>query len=158
MTWIVPSFLALALFLLGQHHSGPVAGAFMAVVGLVVGRSLGHAIRGRSIRQAPTPPDALPGEKPILHGPVRLLQSQGPDCEVWAYLSNQRLSLQPSGAGEGVTLLLSQLEEIRPPARGSRNGRLSLVFAGQTWKLKAPDARRWVQALRSASRKNDVSA
>lgn len=160
MTWIVPCLLALALFVLGQHHSGPVAGAFMAVVGLVVGRSLGHAIRGRSIRQAPSPPEALPGEHPILHGPMQLLQPQGAAREVWAYLSDQRLSLQPSGAGAGpgVVLPLSQLQEIRPPARGARKGHLSLVFAGQTWKLKAPDARRWVEALRTASRKNDVPA
>lgn len=155
MKWLVPSFLGLALYILGARHSGPVAGAFLGVLGVAVGLNLGGIIRGRTLRKAPPPPPALPDEHPILHGPLRLLQAQGPDREVWGYLSDRRLSLLPQGDGDGVSLDLATLEEIRPQRARAQRGRLSLVFAGQVWKLHAPDARRWEDALRTASRKND---
>jgi hypothetical protein len=137
----------------GRHYSGLPAGAFMGTVGVLMGWVLGKLLRGRAVQQAPPPPEALPGERPVLHGPLSLLQPQGPSRQAWGYLSDQRLSLRPLDAGAGVDLSLSDLEEIRPQQKGWRGGRLSLVFKGQVWKLQVPDARRWEQALRAAVRK-----
>lgn len=154
MRFLVPLALGLALFSLGRHYSGNAAGVFLAGLGVAVGLTVGKMVRGRGVRMAPPPPQPLPGERPALHGPLRLLQAQGPAREAWAYLSDQRLSLRPLDQGDGVDLALADLDEIRPLQRGWRGGRLSLVFKGQVWKLQVPDARRWESALRAASRKS----
>lgn len=150
MRLLVPAFLAVVLFAAGRHYSGVPAGLFLGALGAVLGWNLGRLVRGRSVRNAPPPPAPREGEAPLLHGPLELLQPQGPARPVWAYLSTQRLSLRPLGAGEGVDLELGELDEIRPIERGWRGGRLSLVFKGQAWKLRVPDARRWEAALRGA--------
>jgi hypothetical protein len=153
MRAVLPLLLGAILFAVGRHYSGLAAGAFMAAVGVVMGWVLGKLLRGRAVQQAPPPPAALPGEIPILHGPLSLLQPQGPAREAWGYLSDRRLSLHPLDAAPGVELSLADLEEIRPQQKGWRSGRLSLVFKGQVWKLQVPDARRWERALRAAARK-----
>lgn len=149
MRWVAPLFLGLVLFALGRHYSGLAAGLFMGTVGVAAGLAVGKIVRGRVLRNAPAGPELLPGETPRLHGPVQLLQPQGPAREAWAYLSDQRLSLRPSDGGEGVDLKLSELEEIRPGKKSWRGGELGLVFAGKTWKLRVPDAARWAAALKA---------
>lgn len=150
MKLLVPSLLAVFLFAAGRHYSGVPAGIFLGALGAVVGWNVGRLVRGRSMRNAPPAPDLRAGEAPLLHGPLELLQSQGPARPIWAYLSTQRLSLCPLDLGDAVHLELTELDEIRPIERSWRGGRLSLVFKGQVWKLRVPDARRWETALRSA--------
>lgn len=149
MRWAAPLFLGIVLFALGRHYSGLAAGLFMGGVGIAAGLAVGKIVRRRVLRNAPPAPALQAGEQARLHGPVQLLQPQGPAREAWAYLSDQRLSLLPEDGGAGVDLKLSELEEIRPGKKSFRGGELGLVFAGKTWKLRVPDAARWAAALKA---------
>lgn len=151
MTWAAPLLLASVALGLGWRLSGPAAGVFLAAVGLALGLGLGRVVRARLLRQAPPPPEPLPGETPRLHGPVQLLQPQAPPRAAWAYLSDRRLSLRPLDGGEGVDLDLAGFEELRPLARRWRGEDLSLVFRGQAWRLRVPDGARWKAALRKGA-------
>lgn len=153
MRALVPLLLGAFVYALGARYSGHAAGAFLGVLALIAGFTVGKIVRGRAVRTAPAPPGRREGEAPLLHGPLRLRQPEGADREAWAYLSDQRLNLLPLEGGEGVELELKALEEIRPVKRGWRGGELSLVFAGKTWRLRVPDAKRWEMAIRDAARK-----
>jgi len=153
MKLIVPFLLGLALFGIGQRLSGPAAGLFLAFIGVAVGLGLGRVVRARAVRNAPPVPTVHTGETPLLHGPLQLLQNDGPQ-EVWAYLSDTRLQLLPVGGGDGVELKLAQVEELRPGRKSfSGGGELGVVVQGQLWRLQTPDLARWRQALQGAVRK-----
>jgi hypothetical protein len=153
MRLIVPFILGLALFGLGQRVSGNAAGYFLAVIGVVVGLMLGRVLRVRAMHNAPPAPPTLPGELPLLHGPLQLLQNDGRH-EVWAYLSDQRLQLLPADGGDGVVISLSQVDELRPGRkRFSGAGELGVVVQGRLWRLQTPDLPRWMAAMQGAVRK-----
>jgi hypothetical protein len=153
MKLVAPFILGLALFGLGQRLSGNAAGLFLAAIGVAVGLMLGRVLRARAMRNAPAAPAALPGETPLLHGPLQLLQNDGRH-DVWAYLSDQRLQLLPSGGGEGVTIDLAQVDELRPGRRSFTGaGELGVVVQGRLWRLQAPDLTRWLHALQGAVRR-----
>jgi hypothetical protein len=140
--------LGTGLFFVGQARAGWGAGVLAAMVGVTVALFMGTLVRGRAIRKAPTAPAMLPGETPLLHGPVDIIEASAKRAG-WAYLSNQRLSLYPSDGGEGVTLKLKDVSELRPPKRQIfGEGPLGVVADGQLWSLKVPDNQRWLQALR----------
>jgi hypothetical protein len=150
--FLVPAFVGLIVYALGAHYSGPAAGAFLAALAAVAAFMVGKLVRGRAVRNAPTPPERRAGENPLLHGPIVLRQSQGPDREVWAYLSDQRLNLLPLEGGEGVQVELKGVDEIRPGKKTWKGGELTLVAGGNAWRLRVPDAERWIGALRGAAR------
>jgi hypothetical protein len=143
-------FMGVGLFLVGKERAGLPAGIFAALVGVMVALFMGTLVRGRAMRKAPEAPAMLPGESPLLHGPVSFIEAKG-SREGWAYLSDQRLSLFPSDGGEGQILKLSAITELRPPRRQIfGHGPLGLVANGKLWRLKMPDLDRWLLALRSA--------
>jgi hypothetical protein len=150
--FLVPAFLGFVVFSLGMHYSSAAAGLFLGTLAAIASYQIGSMVRGRAVRNAPAPPERRDGENPLLHGPLLLRQASGPDREVWAYLSDQRLSLLPLEGGDGVQLELKSIEEIRPGRKSLKGGELSVVAAGQTWRLKVPDVERWISALRSAAR------
>jgi hypothetical protein len=150
--FLVPALLGLIVYGLGARYSGPAAGFFLGALGVIAGLGMGRLVRGRAVRNAPAPPERRAGENPLLHGPLQLRQAQGPDREVWAYLSDQRLSLLPLEGGEGVDVDLKAVEEIRPVRKAWRGGEFTVVANGASWRLKAPDVERWISALRSAAK------
>jgi hypothetical protein len=138
------------LFAVGKVKGGWPAGIFAGASSAMVALYMGTLVRGRAMRKAPEAPAMRAGEAPLLHGPVSIIEKQG-GRECWAYLSDQRLSLLPSDGGDGVTLDLSKILELRPPKRRWIGyGPLGLVVQGQLWQLKVPDAERWLEALRGA--------
>jgi hypothetical protein len=147
--------LGLIVYGLGARYSGPAAGFFLGALGAVAGYGIGRLVRGRAVRNAPTPPERRAGENPLLHGPLQLRQAQGPDRDVWGYLSDQRLSLVPLEGGDAVDLELKAVEEIRPGRRTWRGGEMTVVVNGNAWRLRVPDAQRWTAALRAAARTRD---
>lgn len=152
MRFLVPSFLGFVVFSLGMHYSGAAPGLFLGTLAAIASYQIGGMVRGRAVRKAPAPPERREGENPLLHGPLTLRQAQGADREIWAYLSDQRLSLLPLEGGDGVSIELKSVEEIRPGKRSWKGGEISVVAAGQTWRLKVPDAQRWISAMRGAAR------
>ena len=109
-------------------------------------------MRGRAVRNAPAPPPRREGESPLMHGPLTLRQAQGPDRPVWAYLSDQRLSLLPLEGGDGVHIELKAIEEIRPGKKSFKGGEMTVLAGGNAWRLVVPDAGRWTETLRGAVR------
>jgi hypothetical protein len=150
--FLVPAFLGFVVFSLGMHYSSAAAGLFLGGLAAIASYQIGGMVRGRAVRNAPAPPERRDGENPLLHGPLTLRQAQGPDRAVWAYLSDQRLSLLPLEGGDGVHIELKSIEEIRPGKQSWKGGEMSIVTGGQTWRLKVPDAQRWISAMRGAAR------
>jgi hypothetical protein len=144
-------FMGVGLFLVGKERAGWGAGVLAALVGVMTALFMGTLVRGRAMRKAPEAPAMLPGETPLLHGPVSFIEAAGSSREGWAYLSDQRLSLFPSDGGQGQVLKLNTITELRPPKRLLfGQGPLGLVANGQLWRLKVPDLDRWLAALRLA--------
>jgi hypothetical protein len=142
--------MGLVLFSVGKAYAGWAGGLAAGASAAFLALFMGAQVRGRAMRKAPAAPPLHNGETPLLHGPVSVLGKSGAR-ECWAYLSDRRLSLLPSDGGDGQTLLLSAVQELRPPRRrwlGS--GPLGLVAEGQLWQLKVPDAERWLAALKAA--------
>jgi hypothetical protein len=142
--------VAFVLFAVGKARGGWPAGIFAGASSGLIALYMGTLVRGRAMRKAPGAPSMLPGEAPLLHGPVSIIEKEGKrDC--WAYLSDQRLSLLPGDGGEGVVLELAEVKELRPPQRRLIGyGPLGIVADGQLWQLKVPDTERWLAALRAA--------
>lgn len=150
MRYLGALLMGLILFAVGNAKAGLPAGIFAGLSSGLVTLYMGTLVRGRAMRKAPSAPQLRSGETPLLHGPVQILEREG-KRECWAYLSDQRLSLLPSDGGEGQTLDLKAVQELRPPKRRLLgNGPLGVVTNGQLWQLKVPDAERWMTALRGA--------
>jgi hypothetical protein len=146
---LLPALMGLILAAFGARLGGPPVAVFLGAIGMVSGWGLGRMVRAGRMRQAPPP---RPGETPLLHGPLQLMQASGPrDC--WAYLSDQRLSLQPADQSEGVELELAKLDELRPIEKRWKGGLLTLVVAGEAWRIQVPDVLRWEKAIRAAVRR-----
>ena len=156
MRFAAPLFFAFMLFLFGRRLGGVPVGLLLALGGGVVAWTLGSVLRSRAVGKAPPAPAAEPGESPRLHGPVTVLQAQGPQA-CWAYLSDRRLNLLPTDGSQGVQLRLDQLTDIRPfKRRWTGAGEISLASASGTWRLKVPGQEQWLQALRTAARSADA--
>ena len=154
MRLLAPFLTALLLFAFGRHLGGIAVGLLLGAGGAVVAWYIGALIRGRLTRNAPLPPELMLGEAQRLHGPIKVIQQQGPQA-CWAYLSDQRLSLLPQDGAKGAQLMLGSLDEIRPLKRGfSGGGQIVLVSQGATWRLQVPDQARWLSALQGAARKS----
>lgn len=149
---IAPLLMALALALAGHAKGGWPVGLLLGAFGAATTWMLGAMLRGRSMRRAPAGPPLRPGERPLLHGPVEVL-SAGEERRCWAYLSDQRLSLLPVDEGEGVTLELAALDEIRPAREGFfGGGELGVASQGRGYTLRVPHAKRWEAALKQGLR------
>jgi hypothetical protein len=145
-----PLLMGLILFAVGKAQAGWVGGLAAGLCAAFLAFFMGAQVRARAMRKAPEAPAMQLGETPLLHGPVTVVE-RGGARECWAYLSDRSLSLLPSDGGDGQTLLLSNVKELRPPRRrwiGS--GPLGLVVEGQLWQLKVPDIERWLAALKAA--------
>lgn len=148
--WFVPVLLALIVGSVGKSRGGWPAALFGGLSTGVLSLYVGTLVRGRAMKKAPSAPAMQAGEKPLLHGPVEVLSADGKRA-CWAYLSDHRLSLLPSDGSDGQVLPLSQLKELRPAKHGLfGDGPIGLVFEGQLWQIKVPDAERWMGALRQA--------
>lgn len=150
--WLVPVLWGLLVGAVAKERAGWAAALFGGLSTGILSLYVGALVRGRAMKKAPEAPAMLPGETPLLHGPVVVLSDAGRrDC--WAYLSDRRLSLLPSDGSQGPVLLLSQLKELRPAKpRLVGYGPIGLVFEGQLWQIKVPDAERWMSALRQGLR------
>lgn len=148
--WLSPLVLGLLVALVAKSRAGWPAGIFGGLSTGILTLYVGTLVRGRALQKAPGAPALKAHEVPLLHGPVEVLEKNGQRA-CWAYLSDQRLNIFPADGGEGQEWALSQLTELRPAQAGIfRDGPLGLVFNGQLWQMKVPDAGRWTAALQQA--------
>lgn len=132
------------------HQSGLAAGLAAGVLSAAGFWVISSALRARSLKRQGKIPNLLPGEVALLYGPCEISDDTG-SSRAWAYLSNQRLLLRDEEGNASVDLNLSDIEELRPDKAGVQ----VLSKKHGLFKLKLPDPKRWLEALRKAVRIGD---
>ena len=130
-----------------QRQSGAAAGILVGVFSSLSFWVISGQLRSRSLRRQGEIPELVAGEEALLYGPCEVSDAQG-KAKAWAYLSNRRLMLRDETGGAPVDIALKDIDELRPDKAG-----LALVSKSHgLLKLKVPDSKRWLEALRQAVR------